>query len=373
METAQETRWGLILTLWTAGLLAAAQFGRVALTLEPLGAAYPGWPVAYAVSGVAVMGILFGTVAGGIVARFGPARVTLWALVLSGVAALTQVGFPTFPMLMGLRVAEGAGHLALVVAIPTLMAGLATDRDRPLVMGLWAAFFGVSFALTAVIAARLPMTWLYGLHGAAFLAMAVGLWPVLPRASATERASKVVLDLRAIYTRPRLVAPGLGHGLYAAMFISMMTFLPGVLAAPWLAPVLPLVGVTGSLLAGRVARVLPPSLIVSWGFVAQAGCLLVAMMVTGRAAEWAVILGVLAGGMVAGGGFAAAPWLNRSLEDRALANGVIAQLGNVGTFASVPVFTALGPERMLGSIVGFSLACAGVTAVVYRAARASSR
>jgi hypothetical protein len=36
---------------------------------------------------------------------------------------------------MALRVVEGAGHLLLVVAVPTLMAALAAERDRAMVMG----------------------------------------------------------------------------------------------------------------------------------------------------------------------------------------------------------------------------------------------
>lgn len=52
------TPWALIAALYGAGLLAAGQFAKISLTLGPLALAYPGWPVAFAVSGVAVMGII---------------------------------------------------------------------------------------------------------------------------------------------------------------------------------------------------------------------------------------------------------------------------------------------------------------------------
>jgi len=53
------TNWPLIAALYAAGLIAAAQFAKISLTLVPLEAIYPGAPVPFVVSGVAVMGILF--------------------------------------------------------------------------------------------------------------------------------------------------------------------------------------------------------------------------------------------------------------------------------------------------------------------------
>ena len=73
----KRTPWLLIAALYMAGLLAGAQFTKVSLTLTGLAATYPGWPVAFAVSGVAVIGILFGVMAGGITATVGPRRAIL--------------------------------------------------------------------------------------------------------------------------------------------------------------------------------------------------------------------------------------------------------------------------------------------------------
>ncbi|WP_438975838.1 MFS transporter, partial [Roseicyclus sp.] len=145
------TPWALIAALYGAGLLAAGQFAKISLTLGPLALVYPGWPVAFAVSGVAVIGIIFGVMAGGLTASMGPRRAILAALGLSALAGGAQALLPAFPILIALRVVEGAGHLVLVVAIPTLMAGLAAPRVRGLVMGLWATFFGVGFALAALV------------------------------------------------------------------------------------------------------------------------------------------------------------------------------------------------------------------------------
>lgn len=366
---AVRTPWALIGALYLTGLVAAAQFAKVSLTLTALAGAYPGWPVAFAVSAVAVMGLLFGVVAGGVVAALGPRAAILGALILSAVAGAGQALLPAFPLLMALRVAEGAGHLLLVIALPTLMAGLAAPADRSVVMGLWATFFGVGFAVAALVvgpdAARV-----YRVHAGLAALMAAVLWRVLPRGAAAERRGLPRLsDHRVIYATPRLFAPALGHGIYATMFLALVTFLPGALGAPWLAAVLPLAGIAGSMAAGPLAALVAPDRLVPCGFLAMAGLFALALM-AGPAAPLVALAGMGAGGVVAGAGFAAVPWLNPEPSDRALANGALAQLGNVGTFAGTPLLAALGPGASLPMAAVLGLAGAALAGLAYRAARA---
>lgn len=365
---ADRTPWPLIGALYLTGLIAAGQFAKVSLTLAPLALAYPGAPVAFAVSGVAVMGILFGVYAGGITAAIGPRRAILIALAISAAAGAGQAALPAFPLLMALRVVEGAGHLVLVVAIPTLMAALAAPRDRATVMGLWATFFGVGFALAALLVgdAAGPV---YAVHAALAAGLGLLLWLWLPRGVVAERRPLPRLaDHVAIYATPRRFAPALGHGLYAFLFLALVTYLPAALAAPWLAAVLPLAGIAGSLATGALARRIAPGTLVAGGFAAMAGVFALALAQPGLAAPLAV-LGLLVSGLVAGGGFAAVPWLNDAEADRALANGALAQLGNVGTFSGTPVIAAAGLAAMLPVTVGLCLVASLLTALAYRAAR----
>lgn len=148
---ADRTDWPLILLLWTTGLLVASQFAKVTLTLDSLQLLHAGAPVAYAVSGVAVVGILGGAMAGFVVARFGLRHSVLWACGLSALLALAQGLELPFPAYMTLRIAEGVAHFLFVVALPTLMASRARAADKSAVMGLWGMFFGVGYALMAVI------------------------------------------------------------------------------------------------------------------------------------------------------------------------------------------------------------------------------
>jgi predicted MFS family arabinose efflux permease len=358
-----------VAALYAAGLLAAGQFAKVSLTLGPLAEIYPGAPVAFVVSGVAVMGILFGVVAGGITASIGPRRAILVALAISAIAGVAQGALPAFPLLMALRVVEGAGPLLLVVAVPTLMAAVAAERDRATVMGLWATFFGVGFTLAALVIGEAGARSVYLVHGALAGLIGVLLWAMLPRGLTPERrALPRLADHIAIYARPRLSAPGLGHGIYALLFLAMVTYLPAALGAGWLSPVLPIAGMSGSLLTGVLARRIPPSRLV-WGGFLLLGALFLLTAFAGPLAPFVAILAMALSGVVAGAGFAAVPWLNTTNADRALANGALAQLGNVGTFAGTPLLAAMGLAAALPLAVAICVAGAVLTALAYRAAR----
>ncbi|MBL4629009.1 MAG: MFS transporter [Roseicyclus sp.] len=362
------TPWPLIAALYMAGLIAGMHFSKISLTLGALAQTYPGWPVAFAVSGVAVMGVLFGVIAGGITASIGPRRAILWALGASVLVGAAQAVLPPFPAFMALRVVEGAGHLVLVVAVPTLMARLAAPKDRAMVMGLWATFFGVGFAVAALVMGD-NLRLAYGGHGAFAAVMLVILWVMLPRGVVVVRRPLPRLsDHLMIYSTPRLFAPGLGHGIYAMLFLALITFLPAALGALWLAPVLPLAGIVGALLAGVLARWVTPGTLVWTMFLAMAG-LFSLTMVAGSAAPYVLILAMGVSGIVAGAGFAAVPWLNEADDNRALSNGALAQLGNIGTFTGTPLLAAMGQGAYLPVTIIVCILAAGVTGLAYRATR----
>lgn len=362
------TPWLLMVVLYLSGLIASVQFAKVALTLEALQLAYPGAPVAFVVSAVAVMGVLFGVLAGGITASIGPRRAILWALAISAIAGGAQAVLPGFNLLMALRFVEGAGHLILVVAVPTLMATLASDRDRPVIMGIWATFFGVGFTIAALLVGDAGPALIFAIHAAIAALLLATLWLMLPKGLVIERRPLPRLaDHIAIYRTPRLFAPALGHGLYAMLFLALVTFLPDALDAAWLSPILPIAGLAGSMLAGALAQHILPGTLVWGGFLAMVAC----FVATALAGPWAPSVAIFAmgvSGIVAGAGFAAVPWLNDSAPDRALANGALAQLGNVGTFAGTPILAALGlaaalPMAIVGGLIG-----AALTWLAYRAA-----
>jgi len=119
--TDSRTNWPLIALLWTTGLLAAAQFAKLTLTFDALTQVYAGAPVPLAVSGVSVVGIAGGALAGFFVAKIGARRAVLMAVAVSSALSLLQGLEMSFAVFMATRILEGFGHLLLVVALPTMM------------------------------------------------------------------------------------------------------------------------------------------------------------------------------------------------------------------------------------------------------------
>lgn len=369
----------MIVLLWATGLLAAAQFAKLTLTLDGLQQAYPGAPVALAVSGVATIGILGGAIAGFGVAKIGARRSVLVAVVLSALVSLIQSLEMPFAMFMATRFIEGVGHLVLVVALPTMMVVLARPEHRSIVMGLWGTFFGVGYAILALgvpsIEAAGGVRAVYASHGVALILLVPLLYWCLPshQHGGANVAGKMpnILDVhRAIYTNPRAFAPGLGHGIYTAIFIALVAFLPGVLGAGWLTFVLPLANLSGTFVSGFVARRIAASRLSIAGFAISA----VLFVILGLSGHIGVALvAMFFTGLTAGANFAAVPEMNDTQTQQARANGAMAQLGNIGTFSGTPLYASVAGS--LWGIVGISvvICVAGVVFAGwgYRAARQS--
>ena len=352
--TDSRTNWPLIALLWTTGLLAAAQFAKLTLTFDALTQVYAGAPVALAVSGVSVVGIAGGALAGFFVAKIGARRAVL----------------------MAARILEGFGHLLLVVALPTMMAALAKPSDKSVVMGLWGTFFGVGYALLAFVIPSIE-AWggvraVYVGHGLLLAAILPVVWLCLPRVMAAGGVMPNFIAVhRAIYANPSYFAPGLGHGIYTAIFIALVAFLPAKLDAIWLTPVLPLANLSGTFASGFIARHIPASKLSIGGF-AVAGILFAVLGMSGSIIV--ALCAMFATGVTAGANFAAVPEFNETPQDQARANGAMAQLGNIGTFSGTPIYALVAAS--LWGIVGVSIiiCVAGVVfaGFAYRLARKSA-
>jgi MFS family permease len=253
-----------------------------------------------------------------------------------------QAFLPSFQVFMALRLVEGFSHLALVVAAPTLMAALSSRRDVSVSMGLWGTFFGVGFAGAAAVIPLLDgAAQVYGAHGIFGSILLAMLWLLLPRGVARGRwEGNVWARHVAIYTNPRLVAPALGFLWHTMMFLGLLTFLPSVLG-DWTGPLLPLLALIGTFGAGWLARWITPRTVLLAGFAATVAGLLLALVAPMPLQVWVVLAVFVVIGLVPGASFASVPALNGDPADQARANGAIAQLGNIGTATSTPLFAAV--------------------------------
>ena len=359
------TNWLLIWLLWLAGLGAAAQYGKISVIFDRLPAIYPeaGQALGFIVSLVGFVGILFGVVAGLLVARLGYRRALIGALWGGAALSLLQALLPPLPAILALRALEGASHLAIVVAAPTLIAQLSAPRHSGLSLTLWSTFFGVSY--TALVWAGLPLVDSYGVaalflaHASWMAALALLLGRNL-RALSVQRPkgamtfASVLRDHVTIYRSPFVSAPAIGWLFYTFCFLALLTLIPPYLPDDMRAPVLgamPLVSIAVSMTLGvALLRFVPGMSVVLLGFGLTVLCLIWLLLSPGLPMACLALAAAL--GLVQGASFAVVPQLNGTAATQAQANGAMAQMGNVGNTLGTPalagVLSVAGYHGMIG-------------------------
>ncbi|KHA52095.1 MFS transporter [Sulfitobacter geojensis] len=347
---AERSSWPLILLLWGAGLGAAAQYGKISVIFDLLPQIYPdaGPALGWVVSLVGCVGILFGVVAGVVVARIRYRRAMLTALWIGAAVSLFQASLPPLPWMLLSRVVEGASHLAIVVAAPTLIAQLCAPQDRGLALTLWGTFFGVAFAVLAFAGHPLAHHWgvpaLFVVH-AVYMAIFAILLRIRLRALPDEgpqpvlSLSQILRDHVTIYRSPFIAAPAAGWLFYTFSFVSVLTLLPPFLDPAIRALVMtamPLTSIAISMTVGvALLRVVPAVRVVELGFALSALCMI---WLWAMPALPLACIALAAGlGLVQGASFAAVPQLNSTAATQARANGAMAQMGNIGNTLGTPV------------------------------------
>lgn len=357
----------VVILLWCAGLGAAAQFSKISLVFADLEALYTSGTASplfgFILSIISFLGIVFGLTAGLIVARVGFRKMLLGGLLLGAGIALIEAALPPLPVMMGLRLIEGASHLIITVAAPTLIAQVAAARFVPLAMTLWSTFFGVAYALTAWLGA--PLVAAYGIpslfyaHAGWMILMAVLLWVALPKVEDTDTApiKNLLRQHIIVYTNPATSAPALAWLCYTLTFVSLLAVLPPFIdesQRTLTVGLMPLAGIATSMTLGVVLlRFLSPVTVVVIGFAASAA--VVALFIVAPANPILCVALFATLGLVQGANFAAIPALNASATDRAHANGAVAQMGNLGNTFGTPIVLGMITVMGFGGIVLFAL------------------
>lgn len=373
---APRTDYVIVLLVWMAGLGAAAQFGKIAISLTAFRDVYDVGEVAlgFLISCVGAVGLTLGVLGGILITRVGIRRAFVTGLILAAVLSALQALLPPYPLMIVLRVLEGATHLAIVIAGPILMARHSSDAARPAVMTLWSSFFGLSFMLIALLAppllraGGLPLLLLA--HSAYMLTLALALWrylpaPIAPHESALQDVPLTLIGILrlhlSIYRSPVTNAAALGFVWYTATYISVLTYLPVFVAESQrsgLAASLPLASILTSLTLGiLLLRYVSPVRAVQIGYVLTALAALPLLFFFGNDAAFIIACLLLMGatGFVPGASFATLAALNISDEGRAHATGALAQMGNVGTTCGPPILAAIILAAGVSGVVIFVL------------------
>lgn len=378
--------WPAVLLLYGAGLMAAAQLGKLS-ALAPvftpaLGLTLAG--AAWAISLLEVGGATLGAVAGLLAQRWGLRRTLQGGLVALALAGLGSANAQGQASLLGWRLLEAAGYLSVTVTAPVLIARLslaAGAHTQMLAMTLWSTFVPVGLALgaSAAAAAALPLGWRGALLAGGVLAavLAVAMrwrWPAEAEAAADaadaareaehRAGSDHAEDSAAFHAATRRAArPGmaawclaLGFGLFALFEVGLLGLLPTLLveqaglsaaaAGQWTG-VASLAAVGGSALAALLQRHGVPARWPALLALALPAVLLWGIFRTAPDAAWAVGLAIacnLLGGVFASYAFAMLPRVAPRPAQLVRVNGLITQCGASGSL--------LGPPLMAAGVAG---------------------
>ena len=359
----------LVFLLWFAGLTAAAQFAKIAVPFELVQAHYPQYntELGWMLSLISLVGAVLGIIGGTLVGRFGPKRVLIYGMVIGAALSFWQANMPGLTTMLISRVVEGLSHLAIVVAAPTLIAQLSSDRFRGAAMTLWGTFFGVAFVLVAMfVEFYLPvgnLSRLFVIHGGVMLILALLLAASLPSDHGNATGGQemdvafVVLQHKESYRSPFISAPGVGWLFYTFTFVSLLTILPQLVAdnlSAYLAGLMPLVSIAGSMiLVPLMLQVMSGIMVTMLGFVSGIAVVIWALLGGDIVLVGITLFAVL--GLVQGATFAAIPELNSDMTSQALSYGVMAQTGNIGNLVGTPVLLVVlgygGQAAMFAAVV----------------------
>ncbi len=348
--------WLLVWLLYLAGILAAAQLGKMS-ALAPLVASALGLSlttIALAISLIEIGGATLGAVAGLFAHRLGLRRTLRWGVACLALAGLGGAGAQGAAGLLGWRLLEAAGYLGVIVSAPVLIAhhaGAAGARAQGLALTLWSTFVPVGLAVGAWASASAAAAWDWRVAMAAGGGVGALLWAVLWRADLPEHAETPTAAPAAPLT-PALWCLALGFGLFALFEVGILGLLPTLLvrevglsaqaAGQWTA-VASVAAIAGSATTAWLLRhgigVRVP-VMVSLGL---PPLLLFGVFTTAPPAALAIGLAIvlnMVGGVFASLGFALLPRLATAPGQMVRANGLLAQCGASGSLLGPPAMAA---------------------------------
>lgn len=353
--TGNSLRAATLALLLAAGVLAGAQLGKIAPLVgwyqDEIGFSLTliGWLTAM----IGIFVALASLPAGWAIDRIGT-RTSFFvgAVVLAaggfGVAALRMP-----EAILAARLVEGLGYLILVIAIPALLSSVSPPQWRAPALAIWGGFVAVGYALANFLADTvLPQA-----EPQAFLLLSAVLFAVLAACAAVlllltpdwaeprAEASAPTASLKETMTAPVLLIAAT-FGIYVVLSIGFFAFMPAfvagegahlLLSAGAIALIVPL----GNLLAGILMRggdARFAALLAFLGFVLTAVAAVPAFGPTSPVvATVGAVLLAISGGVVASALFAAIPLVTPRSGSVAVAIGLVAQTGGIGTLFGPPL------------------------------------
>jgi MFS transporter, DHA1 family, inner membrane transport protein len=360
-EASARTPWTVIAVLYLAGALAALQYAKLPLMLPGLLLQTPMSQVqqAFALSIIGMVGAIAGTFAGAVCQAVGLRRTLLLGLTVGMAGSLLPLAASAYPVLLLARAIESVAHMAIVVAVPTLMLSVCSPVERPRVMAIWSCYFTLTFISAALVApAVLQAAGWQGmavLHAVLMAAVALLCWRLpLANAQPDERQRLTAQDIwkaqfRLLGHGKLLAVPATFLG-YTLLFVALVSVLPRLLSSTpeqttQLAMALPCASLVGTLLSmAALSWGVAGYRIVAWSAlcIVLVGVSLMLLPSHGRVTLGMVIVTFILLGTLPAGVVSSIPALFTPGDtDVTLVNGGLVQFGNLGNFVGSPILAAL--------------------------------
>lgn len=358
------TRWWPIYAAFIAGCLGAAQIGKVAAALSvvirdlDLTLLQGGLVVSVFTVTTALTGALFGIFGD----RFGHLRLAVAGLLISAAGSAAGSFSSSVAPLLATRLVEGAGFTLAVVCLPPLISRAASERDRPLAMGLWGAFMPGGMGLMMVLSPWLldAFGWRGQWNG---VSIALALWALILWSSGRGvastgqgRAQTLSAIGAAIFRREPLMLFGC-FAFYSAMYVPLTAFFTTMLVsqkgvaldvASWVGAPVVVANIAGNLAAGWLVRGgMAPRKVLALAFVMMGVCaVFVFLSISPLAVK--VTAGILFssfGGLIPGTLFTLAPGFAAHPAQIAALSGLLLQGAGIGQ--------TIGPMMVSASVEYF--------------------
>ena len=232
MSTAPRYGWSAAILVMLCGIFASAQTGKLPPAIPALRQAFDaslvqmGW-IASAINLVAAS---IGLVTGLAADRLGRHLLLKFGLLAMGLGSGLGLLADRVSMLLGSRVLEGLGFVAVVIAAPVLVRASVPVRHQRLALGIWSAYTSVGMTLMMLITPwTLPAFgwqggWWLGVIGATVLLALVSLrFP--SRGAYGAAGSSMAGLLQGLRDRtPWFLAAA--FGIYTLMWMALMVWMP---------------------------------------------------------------------------------------------------------------------------------------------------
>lgn len=346
-------RLSAITVLLLAGVLAGAQLGKIAPLVEwyrtELGFSFvlSGWLT----SAIGIFVALAALPAGWIIERVGARPTVLAGSLALSAGAVALALFQDPGAILGARLVEGLGYVVLVIALPAAMSSISPPAWRTTVLAIWSCFVPVGFAVADLsggwlIPAWGPPAYLLIVGLAYVVVAAIGIALLAGVADITEEeAAAFDGRLSTTLTLPVILVSAC-FGVWVVMTVSFFAFMPAYIAGAGSgmlvsAGVIALTVPLGNFFAAAITPGRKARFIICVGAAGLIGTVLLAYPTFAGSAPWPMTLSAIAvailGGVTGSMLYAVIPPLVSRGGSVAIAIGLVAQCGGIGTLFGPPL------------------------------------